>query len=311
VDDYLVVLRAFRQLQLADGFNRSAPHYAHLYQLWAQGAVPRYRKQLNKARRGAAGVKETALDNSKPDGQVLSASPDGGFIPDSARLSSVASALDASIMTPVTNKPFDYYRGGIHSPLTDLMPKRALSYGYRTSVHGNLSSGGDRQAMSAPQSNQVLVTPATDEFSIPIPPPSVLLAWHAHLMRPDLYEQATRTEYKALRGVAFPLRELVRLASSDAKCLTDSCSQAQAIRDGALPLDLELFGSESGIRIGHVGPGVYDLADMIHSQACFIDHVHKSGMLQEGLLSKNHAPGSAAIVRYRTPLCCSIRLNLI
>jgi hypothetical protein len=42
-----------------------------------------------------------------------------------------------------------------------------------------------------------------------LPPLLVLWAWHAHLMRPDVYARDCEGPYKALNGVPFPLELVV------------------------------------------------------------------------------------------------------
>jgi hypothetical protein len=44
---------------------------------------------------------------------------------------------------------------------------------------------------------------------LPLPPLDILMAWHAHLMKPFQYVIDMKEQYRHLDGVAFPLRAAV------------------------------------------------------------------------------------------------------
>jgi hypothetical protein len=137
---------------------------------------------------------------------------------------------------------------------------------------------------------------------LPLPPIGVLLAWHAHLMRPDLYDLGIQSVYKNLKGVPFPLREAVSYPTCAYPWRLSLMPQASAIREGTLPLELPLCSLVEDVRLEDYytyGSPTFDIASLINIQTTFIEYCYQAGLLEVDLLENNTAPGISAIVRYR------------
>lgn len=90
--------------------------------------------------------------------------------------------------------------------------------------------------------------------------------------------------------------------------------QAEAIRHGTLPLELQLCGPDEDLSPNdhyHHGFPTIDIVNLINAQTCFIEYCHSAGMLEKGLLRKNQAPGNAAITRYRMSTHLSLLVDTV
>jgi len=120
-------------------------------------------------------------------------------------------------------------------------------------------------------------------------------------MRPDLYDLGTRSVYKNLKGVPFPLHEAVSPLIGVINQLS-LITQAAAIREGTLPLEVPLCGLIEEVKLEDYytyGSPTFDIASLINIQTTFIEYCNQAGLLEVDLSEKNQAPGITAIVRYR------------
>jgi hypothetical protein len=186
------------------------------------------------------------------------------------------------------------------SPLTYLPPTAKVSDGQSNSIDDSPApSEIEKDVFFTPP----VITPvnfAPGSTDLPLPTIGVLLAWHAHLMRPDLYTWAYGSVFDSLWDVPFPLKAAVSLLLARSQFQRQLTTKAEAIRQGPLPHDLPLC-NQCEWPSEEYRPGVpaTDIPALINSQTVFIDYCHQAGLFKEGLLEKNSAPGKAAIVRYR------------
>jgi hypothetical protein len=214
VADYLVVLQAFHGLQASPDFMRRGPHFAISYQLWAQGAVPNYRQQ--SARR--SGVNAGPVINSADPEQgyhldplPIYASP---ICSSPASSSPVPACYDGFFDTPDTGiitPPTSVFDGNWHrQSFASFMPETSKSFLWRHDS-GNEGEGIDNvpSLLFSSRSSSTHIDHDADFCPLPLPPLTILMAWHAHMMQPDKYACALERDYRALRDVPFPLKEAV------------------------------------------------------------------------------------------------------
>jgi hypothetical protein len=190
-------------------------HYAIDYKRYAQITVPRYR----------ALPKDQAFDHdsliySIGDQDIMDYVPTEPFswfghvqpgylypsVFDDYTDSNPDTPLDTPLDTPGSG--FDVHGGyDCCSPSLISLPATKLSYNHSEIVEQ--ASLGTAQTGLLPTMSGLTLVKSTDWPNLPLPPIGVLLAWHAHLMRPDLYEASLETDFKNLKGVPFPLREAV------------------------------------------------------------------------------------------------------
>jgi len=219
VTDYLVVLRAFHTAQSAPDFLRRTPHFATLYQLWAQGAVSNYRKQSDRRF-----TVDTGLGSNNDDcqqGYYVPSSPIfTAPICSSPVLSSPVPAIydsyfdtpDTGIMTPAPNM-FDRDGHRHYFPSFQSETSKMAPWGDDSGNEGD-SIDSEPSLLFSSRSNSTRVDQSADYCPLPLPPLTVLMAWHAHMMQPDQYACALQSDYSALRDVPFPFKEAVSTALS-------------------------------------------------------------------------------------------------
>jgi hypothetical protein len=57
------------------------------------------------------------------------------------------------------------------------------------------------------------------------------------------------------------------------------------------------------------GSPTFDIASLINIQTTFIEYCYQAGLLEQGLLENNAAPGIAAVIRYRVSPHFSISVS--
>jgi hypothetical protein len=179
---------------------------------YAHFTVPRHRAIAMNAK-----MQETLDPDSfvysfpPPTYQHFTASPissyTGGFPVGGVRRSFTQSTLATLVDTPISDHSF--FGSDSASPLTFLVPSGRLSYGENELIDEPESSGSIRSHLFPAKSRSSSKDTASESSDLPLPPIGVLLAWHTHLMRPDLYDSGLQSVYKNLRGVPFPLHEAV------------------------------------------------------------------------------------------------------
>jgi hypothetical protein len=212
VADYLTLLSAFHQLQTAPGFGKRLEGYGIDYMKYAHFTVPRHHAMTMNAK-----MQETLDPDSfvysfpPPTYQHFTASPvssyTGGMPVGSVSRSFTQSTLATLVDTPISDHSF--FGNDSASPLTFLASSGKLSYGENELVDEPESSGSIRSHLFPAKSRSSSKDTASGSTDLLLPPIGVLLAWHAHLMRPDLYDLGFQSVYKNLKGVPFPLREAV------------------------------------------------------------------------------------------------------
>jgi hypothetical protein len=146
-----------------------------------------------------------------PTYQHFTASPissyTGGFPVSGVSRSCTQSTSATLVDTPISDHSF--FGNDSCSASTYLAPSGRLSYGENELVDEPEASGSIRRHLFPAKSRSSSKDTASESSDLPLPPIGVLLAWHAHLMRPDLYDLGIQSVYKNLKGVPFPLREAV------------------------------------------------------------------------------------------------------
>ncbi|WVR07667.1 hypothetical protein IAU60_004709 [Kwoniella sp. DSM 27419] len=95
-----------------------------------------------------------------------------------------------------------------------------------------------------------------------LPGLGVLMAWHAHLLNPTVYEQDRKGAYKALKGLDFPLRDI-----------------AAALSAGTLPGGGDqVIPSSFDLKTTRWSPG--DIAAAVQRQAKFVRNLKDIGWLE-------------------------------
>jgi hypothetical protein len=212
VADYLTLLAAFHQLQTAPGFGKRLEGYGLDYMKYAHFTVPRHRAISMKAKlQEALDPDSIVYSFPPPTYQHFTASPvssyTGGIPVGGVSRSFTHSTLATLVDTPISNHSF--FGNDSASPLTFLAPSGRLSYGENLLVDEPESSGSVRSHLFPAKSRSSSKDTASESADLPLPPIGVLLAWHAHLMRPDLYDSGIQSVYNNLKGVPFPLRQAV------------------------------------------------------------------------------------------------------
>jgi hypothetical protein len=210
--DYLTLLSAFHQLQTAPGFGKRLEGYGIDYMKYAHFTVPRHRAISMKAKMQESLDPDSFVYSFPPPTyQHFTASPVssyiGGFPVGGVSRSCTQSTLATLVDTPLSDHSF--FGSDSASPLTFLVPSGRLLYGESEIVDEPESSGSFRSHLFPAKSRSSSKDTASESSHLPLPPIGVLLAWHAHLMRPDLYDSGLQSVYKNLKGVPFPLREAV------------------------------------------------------------------------------------------------------
>jgi hypothetical protein len=214
VADYLTLLSAFHQLQTAPGFGKRLEGYGIDYMKYAHFTVPRHHAiAMNAKLQEALDPDSLVYSFPPPTYQHFTASPissyTGGFPVSGVSRSCTQSTSATLVDTPISDHSF--FGNDSASPLTFWVPSEKLPYGENELVDEPESSGSIRSHLFPAKSRSSSKDTASESADLPLPPIGVLLAWHAHLMRPDLYDSGIQSVYKNLRGVRFPLREAVSL----------------------------------------------------------------------------------------------------
>lgn len=212
VDDYLTLLAAFQQLQTEPGFVKRSEWYATEYKKYAHFTVPRYCAASAKVQEAfdPDSLNYSAAGKPYQDFSVPSVSSQVGSVRDGALgRSHTGSTLNTLLDTPISGSSF--CGNEFYSPLTFFVPSAKLSYDEPESYDVSERSSSIRSNLFFARSQSSAMTSAPGSSDLPLPPIGVLLAWHAHLMRPDHYDLGTQALYKNLVGVPFPLREAVSL----------------------------------------------------------------------------------------------------
>lgn len=301
--DYLTLLAAFHQLQTAPGFGKRLEGYGIDYMKYAHFTVPRHRAIAMNAK-----MQETLDPDSfvysfppptyqhfSPVSSYTSGIPVGG-ISRSCTQSTSATLVD----TPISDHSF--FGNDSSSASTFLAPSGRLSYGENELADEPESSGSVRSHLFPAKSRSSSKDTASESSNLPLPPIGVLLAWHAHLMRPDLYDSGIQSVYKNLKGVPFPLCEAVSHSTCAQPWKVSLIPQARAIREGTLPSDLPLCSLVEEVRLEDYytyGSPTFDIPSLINIQTTFIKYCYQAGLLEVDLLENNAVPGTSAIVRYR------------
>lgn len=258
VDDYLVLLNAFRVAQ--DGSSdcpTMALDAARKYQFWAQATVPAYRRSLASpvsSRKGSANstgtTSTTPAIKGSPDTvkSLVIQTPATGFSSTKAWLVSGGPGVEVGQKTTggiPMGEPFrweateDYFETGMGtsssagsnpnvgkvSLLAFLKEPLPTSFVNEPKSLFALDPAFDTDEVSIPSlaqgsisERQMFLTstgaPHTGteddaKTQLPLPPLEVLMAWHAHLMKPFQYGIDMKEQYRHLDGVAFPLRAAV------------------------------------------------------------------------------------------------------
>jgi hypothetical protein len=272
---------------------------------YAHFSIPRHRAISMKAKlQEALDPDSFVYSFPPPTYQHFTASPissyTGGFPVGGVSRSFTQSTLATLVDTPISDHSFFGYDSA--SPLNFLVPSGKLSYDENEFVDEPEASGSIRSHLFPAKSRSSSKDTASESSDLPLPPIGVLLAWHAHLMRPDLYDSGIQSVYKNLRGVPFPLREAVSHSTCAQPRKVSLISKATAIREGTLPLELPLCSLVEEVRLEDYytyGSPTFDIPSLINIQTAFIEYCHQAGLLEVDLLQNNQAPGTSAITRYR------------
>jgi hypothetical protein len=179
---------------------------------YAHFTVPRHRAISMKAKlQEALDPDSFVYSFPPPTYQHFTASPvssyTGGIPVGGISRSFTHSTLATLVDTPMSDHSF--FGDDSCSASTILAPSGRLSYGENELVDEPEASGSIRSHLFPTKSRSSSKDTASGSADLPLPPLGVLLAWHAHLMRPDLYDLGLRSVFKNLKGVQFPLREAV------------------------------------------------------------------------------------------------------
>ena len=179
---------------------------------YAHFTVPRYRAISMKAKLQEALDPDSLIYSSPPPTyQHFTASPfssyTGGIPIGGVSRSFTQSTLATLVDTPISDHSF--FGDDSSSPLTFLTPSGKLSYGENEFVDEPEAFCSIRSHLFPAKSRSSSKDTTFESSGLPLPPIGVLLAWHAHLMRPDLYDLGLQSVYKNLKGVPFLLREAV------------------------------------------------------------------------------------------------------
>jgi len=173
--------------------------YADDYERYAAITIPRYRKLCSDV------VARRANRSSPPQvsHRFIPSSPELSLSGDTGR-SDTESFADSVLQTPRSDNYIEYNM--LYSPLTYLTPSEKLLTGEIPSITAPRDSGRLRTNLFLASA---LPGYSGDSCFLPLPPIGVLLAWHCHLMRPDIYIRGSHNAYKSLKGVPFPLHQAV------------------------------------------------------------------------------------------------------
>jgi hypothetical protein len=212
VADYLTLLAAFHQLQTAPGFGKRLEGYGLDYMKYAHFTVPRHRAISMKAKlQEALDPDSIVYSFPPPTYQHFTASPISSYI-GGLPVGSISRSFTQSTMATLVDTPISdhsFFGNDSSSASTFLAPSGRLSYGENLLVDEPESSGSVRSHLFPAKSRSSSKDTASESADLPLPPIGVLLAWHAHLMRPDLYDSGIQSVYNNLKGVPFPLRQAV------------------------------------------------------------------------------------------------------
>lgn len=173
----------------------------------------------------------------------------------------------------------------------------------RSNSSGRSSSGPWSVASPVSTSPSTLASPLSDSsrFSTPpsvpdsprkkqptltvdeLPPLSVLMCWHAHLLNPRQFAIDTEGGYAALADMAFPLSAV-----------------AEALRTGSLPGEIEHFPADALRPVlsisGWMPP---DISAAVQRQARIVAALREAGWLEHSFIKTESAKFQHSIVRYR------------
>lgn len=207
--DYLTILGAFHQLQTTPGFGKRLEGYGIDYMKYAHFTVPRHHSISMKAKLQEALDPDSLIYWSPGEiYQHSTASPvTTGIRAGDLKRSFTQSTLATLVDTPISD--YSFFGNDSSSPSTSVILSGKRSYGDSKLFDDPETLGSIRSHLSSAKSRSSSMDTACESFNLPLPPIGVLLAWHAHLMRPDLYDLGTQSVYKNLTGVPFPLHEAV------------------------------------------------------------------------------------------------------
>ncbi|GMK54518.1 hypothetical protein CspeluHIS016_0111040 [Cutaneotrichosporon spelunceum] len=285
VRDHLTVLAAFANVARREGANfaRFASHAAQEYEFWALSILPRRRwGRLSGSSAGSSHSLPSQSMDSSPDASRRGSGRERMSKPSVQSISAAMEAGRSNSESAVNSQ--SAVTGGLGLQLPIHAEPLALS----PTALSPSSSVSSLPSPTEPHHPRWRMMAASE-----IPPLTVLMAWHAHLLYPAQYasDTADGQNYMPLADMLFPLADV-----------------ATAIRNGTLPTSLEHVRERRSHSIS--GWCVPDIAAAVQRQAGVVTAVGELGWLDPSFLPGPLAPLQRAIVRYHAWLDLFAATNL-
>lgn len=283
--DHLDLLHAFHDLSHKDGENSNSHRVfdqaAVQYEQWAQNVLP-FQLQHRADRAGSRVCASAPMSRSNTS-EGTDASP--LILDPSPHSPTSPTYIPAGVMTDVCPSPTSYEPTSFSTPGSPASPgtPSSGSSGPTPTVSPQRAPFG-RGASHVGHPHRQSTSDGYKELTAEeLPPLSVLMCWHAHLLNPPQFAADTnRGTYAALKSVKFPLH-----------------AAAEAYRKHALPQRLPHIPESGKLRVipSISGWTVADISAAVQRQSKIIDSVSALGWFRTDF-SHNIAPIQRAIVRY-------------